>query len=72
MANFSFKLNDDFVNKYTDREVDWGFRDAGGNALGEMTFIRTYARVKEDGTKERWWRFVVALLKGCIAFKKIT
>jgi len=50
---FSFRLLDEFVNKYKDVESPFGFTDAGGNSLGEITFIRTYSRVKEDGTKER-------------------
>ena len=47
---FSFRLLDDFVAKYKDIEPPFGFVDAGGNSLGEVTFIRTYSRVKEDGT----------------------
>jgi hypothetical protein len=43
------------VNSYKDRKVDWGYQDAGGNSLGEITFLRTYSRIKEDGTKERWY-----------------
>ena len=47
---FSFRLLEDFVNKYKDTEPPFGFSDAGNNSLGEITFIRTYSRVKEDGT----------------------
>ena len=48
---FSFRLLDDFIAKYKEAEPPFGFTDAGGNSLGEITFIRTYSRVKEDGTK---------------------
>jgi|SRR5215217_31700 len=70
MVDFSFKLSDDFVNKYIDREVDWGFRDAGGNSIGELTFIRTYARVKEDGTKEKWWEVCRRVIEGMYTIQK--
>ena len=50
---FSFKLPEDFVEKYKSAESPFGFVDAGGNSLGEITFVRTYSRVKEDGTKEK-------------------
>ncbi len=51
---FSFRLSEEFVNKYQFTPAPFGFSDAGSNSLGEITFIRTYSRVKEDGTKERW------------------
>ena len=51
---FSFRLSEEFVNKYQSIPAPFGFSDAGSNSLGEITFIRTYSRVKEDGTKERW------------------
>ena len=49
---FSFRLSDEFVNKYVGVQAPFGFTDAGSNSLGEITFIRTYSRMKEDGTKE--------------------
>jgi hypothetical protein len=52
---FSFRLPVDFVEKYATVEAPFGFRDAGENSIGEITFARTYSRIKEDGTKERWY-----------------
>ena len=43
---FSFKLTEDFVNGYVNKTVPWGYTDAAGNSLGEITFIRTYSRNK--------------------------
>lgn len=54
MSDFSFKLLPDFLGKYKDIEPPFGFRDVGGNSLGEVTYIRTYSRLKDDGTKESW------------------
>lgn len=52
--SLSFKLADSFVETYTTKPVAWGYQDAAGNSLGEITFLRTYSRIKPDGSKERW------------------
>jgi len=56
---FSFKLPEDFVEKYKNQESPFGFKDAAENSLGEITFIRTYSRMKEDGTRKDGMKFVV-------------
>lgn len=50
----TFRLQDDFVSPYQEKTSPFGFVDAAGTSLGEITFIRTYSRLKEDGTKETW------------------
>lgn len=40
----SFRLPDEFVAGYKKKKVDWGYQDAAGNSLGEITFLRTYSR----------------------------
>ena len=67
---FSFRLVDDFVAKYKNTEPPFGFSDAGGNSLGEITFIRTYSRVKEDGTKERWHEVCKRVIEGMYSVQK--
>jgi len=67
---FSFRLVDDFVARYKDTEPPFGFSDAGGNSLGEITFIRTYSRVKEDGTKERWHEVCKRVIEGMYSVQK--
>ncbi len=67
---FSFKLPEDFVEKYKSSESPFGFVDAGGNSLGEITFIRTYSRVKDDGTKERWYEVVRRVIEGMYSVQK--
>jgi ribonucleoside-triphosphate reductase len=67
---FSFRLLEEFVNKYKDVEPPFGFSDAGGNSLGEITFIRTYSRVKEDGTKERWYEVCKRVIEGMYSVQK--
>jgi adenosylcobalamin-dependent ribonucleoside-triphosphate reductase len=67
---FSFRLSDDFVTKYAETEPPLGFKDAGLNSLGEITFIRTYSRVKEDGTKERWHEVCKRVIEGMYSVQK--
>ena len=67
---FSFRLSDEFVNKYNNVPSPFGFSDAGSNSLGEITFIRTYSRVKEDGTKERWHEVCRRVIEGMYSVQK--
>jgi adenosylcobalamin-dependent ribonucleoside-triphosphate reductase len=67
---FSFKLPEDFIAKYTVMDSPFGFSDAGNNSLGEITFIRTYSRVKEDGTKERWYEVCKRVIEGMYSVQK--
>ncbi|CAB4164482.1 RTPR, ribonucleoside-triphosphate reductase, adenosylcobalamin-dependent [uncultured Caudovirales phage] len=67
---FSFKLPEDFVTKYATMDSPFGFNDAGNNSLGEITFIRTYSRVKEDGTKERWHEVCKRVIEGMYSVQK--
>lgn len=67
---FSFRLSDDFLAPFKDREPEWGYRDAAGNAVGEITFLRTYSRIKEDGSKERWWEVCRRVIEGMYSIQK--
>ena len=67
---FSFRLLDDFIAKYKEVEPPFGFTDAGNNSLGEITFIRTYSRIKEDGTKERWHEVCKRVIEGMYSVQK--
>jgi len=67
---FSFRLSEDFVNKYNNVPAPFGFSDAGSNSLGEITFIRTYSRIKKDGTKERWHEVCRRVIEGMYSVQK--
>ena len=67
---FSFKLSSDFVESYKKLEAPFGFRDAATNSLGEITFIRTYSRMKDDGTKERWHEVCKRVIEGMYSVQK--
>ena len=45
-----FTLSEKFINKYKRKKPPFGF-----NGLGELVYMRTYSRIKEDGKNERWW-----------------
>lgn len=67
---FSFKLAEEFVNSYKSKKVNWGYMDAAGNSVGEITFIRTYSRLKEDGTKETWVDACERVINGMYSLQK--
>ena len=67
---FSFRLSEDFVSSYRDKQAPFGYRDAGGNSVGEITFVRTYSRLKEDGTKETWVDVCERVINGMYSLQK--
>jgi adenosylcobalamin-dependent ribonucleoside-triphosphate reductase len=67
---FSFMLPHGFVESYRERTPEFGFPDAGGNALGEITFVRTYSRLKEDGGKETWAEVCARVINGMYSLQK--
>ena len=67
---FSFRINDEFVAGYKDKKAPFGYRDAGGNSVGEITFLRTYSRLKEDGTKETWVDVCERVINGMYSLQK--
>lgn len=67
---FSFHLTDDFVSGYKDKFAPFGYRDAGGNSVGEITFLRTYSRLKEDSTKETWVDVCERVINGMYSLQK--
>ena len=67
---FSFTLTEDFVNSYRDKKVPWGYQDAAGNSVGEIIFLRTYSRIKEDGTKETWVDVCQRVINGMYSLQK--
>ena len=61
----SFRLEGSFVESYANKEVSWGFPSGDkGMSIGELTFLRTYSRKKEDGSKERWHETVRRVVEG--------
>lgn len=63
-------LTDEFIGQYAAQKPNWGF-PSGPNSLGELTFHRTYARVKDDATKERWYETVQRVVEGCYDLQRL-
>lgn len=55
----SFSLDQAFVATYASRRPPFGF-----NGLGELVYLRTYSRIKSDGTQERWHETVERVVNG--------
>jgi ribonucleoside-triphosphate reductase len=52
-------LDQSFVNEYANRQAPWGF-----NGMGEIVFLRTYSRKKEDGNNETWVETIQRVVNG--------
>ena len=60
-----FKLSEKFIDKYKRKKAPFGF-----NGLGELVYMRTYSRIKEDGKNEMWWETVKRVVEGNTICKK--
>lgn len=67
---FTFKLSEDFVSSYKEKKAPFGYKDAAGNSVGEITFLRTYSRKKFDGTKETWVDVCERVINGMYSLQK--
>lgn len=60
-----FRLTDNFISTYKNRKAPFGF-----NGLGELVYMRTYSRIKQDGQNERWWETVQRVVEGTFNMQK--
>jgi ribonucleoside-triphosphate reductase (thioredoxin) len=60
-----FKLSENFIDKYKRKKPPFGF-----NGLGELVYMRTYSRIKENGKNERWWETVQRVVEGTYSMQK--
>lgn len=70
MSLFSFKLAEEFVSPYREKKAPFGYRDAAGNSVGEITFLRTYSRLKQNGMKETWVDVCERVINGMYSLQK--
>lgn len=54
-------LEQSFVDSYSQKLAPWGF-----NGLGEIVFMRTYSRKKENGLNETWPETLQRVINGAI------
>ena len=60
-----FTLSENFINKFKRKKPPFGF-----NGLGELVYMRTYSRIKENGKNERWWETVRRVVEGTYSMQK--
>jgi ribonucleoside-triphosphate reductase len=60
-----FKLTETFLSKYKSIKPPFGF-----NGLGELVYMRTYSRIKEDGTNEVWFETIARVVEGTFNMQK--
>ena len=60
-----FALSDKFIDGYKRKRAPFGF-----NGLGELVYMRTYSRLKEDGKNEMWWETVKRVVEGTYNMQK--
>ena len=60
-----FSLSDNFIDQYKRKRSPFGF-----NGLGELVYMRTYSRIKEDGKNEMWWETVRRVVEGTYNMQK--
>lgn len=60
-----FRLTPTFLNKYAAIKPPFGF-----NGFGELVYMRTYSRVKDDGANEVWWETVKRVVEGTYNMQK--
>lgn len=70
MTFFSFQLASEFIAGYKDKKPPFGYTDVAGNSVGEITFLRTYSRKKDDGTKETWAEVCERVINGMYSLQK--
>eukprot|EP00516_Mucochytrium_quahogii_P012006 CAMPEP_0203802952 /NCGR_PEP_ID=MMETSP0100_2-20121128/12477_1 /ASSEMBLY_ACC=CAM_ASM_000210 /TAXON_ID=96639 /ORGANISM=" , Strain NY0313808BC1" /LENGTH=93 /DNA_ID=CAMNT_0050710441 /DNA_START=74 /DNA_END=352 /DNA_ORIENTATION=+ len=61
----SFRLERSFVRQFKDKPVKFGF-----NGLGELVYYRTYARLKDNGARERWFETVERVVNGTFSMQE--
>ena len=60
-----FVLSENFINKYKRKRPPFGF-----NGLGELVYLRTYSRIKDNGKNEKWWETVRRVVEGTYNMQK--
>lgn len=54
-------LTDEFLDSYAQKSPPWGF-----NGMGEIVYLRTYSRPKEDGIIETWPETIKRVIDGAL------
>lgn len=60
-----FRLSEHFIEKFKTIKPPFGF-----NGLGELVYMRTYSREKENGKNEVWWETIKRVIEGTYNMQK--
>lgn len=60
-----FELTENFLDQYKNKKPPFGF-----NGLGELTYYRSYSRIKENGKGEHWWETCKRVVEGTYNIQK--
>jgi len=59
LTEATFRLAPEFLDQYRGKKPKFGF-----NGLGEVTWMRTFSRIKPDGTNEEPWETIQRVVEG--------
>ena len=60
-----FELKKEFIEKYKSIQPPFGF-----NGLGELVYLRTYSRLKDNGKNEEWIETIERVVNGLYNIQK--
>ena len=63
ILKYSFELPKEFIEEYKNKIVNW-------TPLGYITYKRSYARDKEDGTREEWYETIKRVIETVYTIQK--
>ncbi len=65
MARETFRLSENFLNKYKNEKASFGF-----DGFGEIVYMRSYSRVKSNNINEQWYETVARVVNGTYNMQK--
>lgn len=64
-----FRLPQNFVKNYDPVRGAKSHPPFGFNGVGELAYLRSYSRVKDDGRQEKWFETVERVINGCFTMQ---
>jgi adenosylcobalamin-dependent ribonucleoside-triphosphate reductase len=64
-TDVKFRLSTEFIDSYRIRPAPFGF-----GALGQLVYLRTYSRLKDDEVNEQWFETVQRVVEGTYSMQR--